>query len=807
MALEALDLIVSALIQLKLPKEAIEFQVLKVALLEDESPREIYSGVVNLASRAKDWKTANLYLSKVEKLTEKDSPELLETYRLKAILKNKEKMYKEAVEIYSILETYSLKLDRTQLAASSNLSKAQIYNLYLSDSKKAEASYKKALDQYENAKNPRGIVGASISYAAYLVKRGKFSAAIDLLMGVENLIEKVELKSRVLFYQTIANAKFQLGLFDDVYKTLNLVSKKIAQIGNVEVRQSLSYASKNLFSLVEMEAKGISAVYRELSKPIDYEQIENEDLKSVILSNRAYLQRMIGSNDNSIRSLLRSIRISSVSSNDSALASDYRNLGLAYLGLGKQKEAQRYLSDSNKISMNLGLEYNRAWTLLGLAEIKIHQKRYKEAKDLIRSGASLIEKMKSPRIVLIKEFLNYLSDRGVRGAAKLSDINSLLKHLGSNGILYNFDSGESGLFVDYTVKDIAEYLLKDLKSIKSSKDQSVRLISRLISFRESLSSIQPWDLTPQMKVRVDKIRSGKLKMISPTSLSGSSDYYHFFAGRETIRVLKISEKSSEILDLDTSKNSVLKTNGLLKSLVDLLATTELVVEDLFNMLVEPISQGFDKGRITKINPGLDLLAIPFKKLFNSNSKTRKLKLKLGNSWSNEEARKKSASFKTIIGKSTDNDLLDSESTFIKNSVGATYQNGARLHIAAHGSYDHRGSMLQMQTESVRFKDLIDSHSREDQITYSACDESISGAEFLKTLVYRKSLFGSARVIGNRNSPSSRSSLDFFSTLYGIDGSPYKNYLNAEKVLSNSNDYVTRSADFTYYYVHSLVSRF
>ena len=135
MALYALDMIVSNLILLNKPEDAI-FQTEKVKYY-DGNYRGGYAGAVNLAVRAKEFDKAE-FMILVEKYTEIDSPQILETVKLKATLNKMSKRYEESIRNLERLALTSKKLNRKNLLAYSILEMAHIYNRFMPDSEKAE---------------------------------------------------------------------------------------------------------------------------------------------------------------------------------------------------------------------------------------------------------------------------------------------------------------------------------------------------------------------------------------------------------------------------------------------------------------------------------------------------------------------------------------------------------------------------------------------------------------------------------------------------------------------------------------------
>lgn len=553
LAVEALELIVSVLIQLNRPKDAIEFQLLRKNFLEeDDSPKDLYSGAVNLAMRAKDWSLASRYLKEVEKLTEKDSPELLNSLRLKAVLNRSRKRYDDALASYKDLESQSRKFDRGTLVASARLAQANLQNLFLSSPDEAKKNYLSAIELYERVDNLSEKFSATVVYAAFLVKRGEYVEALKLLLDLKESAKEQSAEKKASYYQILANIYYQTGNFEKVNESLSETENAAKGISNLELRASVMLFHFNIKALTLVDALGVDAAMPFYEGGKLKIRPQSKEQESVILSNEGYMNRIAGRYPLAVKALLKSIQISTDLNAESALASDYRNLGLTYMANGDLSAAERYLKKAQKLSSKLGLLYNAAWTNLGLSELellnaretlkkyaskavvkssveneenetkkgdqtnlqeidaqklaKVHKKLFQSLENARLSSAKVL----SPKISLsykyllwsFRDVINHALFEPYHGGAKSKKITteipnrqSLIDALGRHAKSYGLVSGKSHLRIDHTLRDIVEFLIADIetsnvnsRSVSSDVRLDLKNLLHMIAFRESLTS-------------------------------------------------------------------------------------------------------------------------------------------------------------------------------------------------------------------------------------------------------------------------------------------------------------------------------
>ena len=636
MALEALDLVISILIQINEPKQAIFFQLEKLKHTEDDSKREIYSGAVNLAARAKEWELANRYLKNVENLTEKESPGLLETYRLRAVLKRREKQYEKSIDFYQKLEDLAMEKKRLRLAASAKLSAAEIFNLYLSDGVKSEKYYLESIELYEKSKSLKGKIKSTMSYAGYLTKKGNFDKAVNLLSSLGPIIGQSSLKDQALYLQILGNARFQLGQFDKVYQILGEITSKLVNVNNLELKKALQLTAQNLRNLTELETKGPQAVHRTLSNVNHYGKGLDNELLALNLSNNGYLLRMVGKYGGSILNHRKAIKIAKEVGNEAALASDYRNLGLSYLANEDYEQAEIYLNKSIELSDKLGLIYNKGWTILGLIELNLNREEFDIAGELLSANFEFLSQTKSQRMRIVVHYLKFLLNSRKYKKPRSEDLLRLIDVISKAGAYYNFKSGKSKNIVDFTLKDFIGSLLDLTLKFDYQDKMILRSFSRLISYRESLGVVGEKASKGILEKILMEINAGKLGMREPEMAMAGQKYIHFFASRETVFVFIISESDSRLEILDASRSTITNSNDILKRLIDLYARTTLVEDDLFEMIFKPIEVFIERSDAIKINPGSNFFNIPLLRILRDRKQFKDLTIKFGNSWAVEE---------------------------------------------------------------------------------------------------------------------------------------------------------------------------
>lgn len=795
MALEALDQIVSMFIQLKDPVKALEFQLLKTKHYED-NPREIYAGAVNLSMRAKNWKVAEKYLREVEKNTGKDSPELLNNLMLSAILSKSSKRYKEAISFYETLGIEAKSRGRNSLLFATKESIADIYNINLANLELAKQNYIESMEGFIAEKDAAKEIGATLNLSGLLSKVGEYSQASSLIKKIENKIASAAPLDKARFYQISANTSYQLGNYLETLEALDKVKPIIEKVDDFELKQQLGLFYFNLKVLLKCDLEGPSECSEYFANNLKNFDLGNDVASSVIYSNAGYIYRISGDYIRSEKNLLKSISISKIVGDKSALANDYRNLGLTYLARKRYSSARSYLNQALGLSEELGLKYNKSWALLGLAELA-YLSESKEAGDkIIKLHSEFIFSVESSKLKLAYLALKYQYGKSLSASEFISKLYDLK-------FLTGFSSGKSTLLLDYTSRDAAELLYKNGKSLSFN---DVKKLSFLTSFRETSSDFNTGDSRSHLEMLHSKYINSKKKLSDILKAKIEGDYLHYFAGRENIYVIKLSDSDYKVAELTANLEELQKMELFLNKLLALYATSDLILEDLYGLLIEPFSREVVDAETLVINPGKSLLGIPFWQLLSDVRTKAKQKFYLSNFFGLRPKEGRVKGISVVEGKSTGSDSIAEEASFIRREFREQTSTSAKgVHFSAHGTFDKGRVNLNLMDGKRDFRSLMFENMNAHMLSFFTCDVSANSSEALNSAVSYKSYGNGGALVGSRGTPNDRSTLlmtkRFFTNLKNRSS-----LLSFEKALysvKQEYSHPAYSANFTYYYVHSL----
>ena len=268
----------------------------------------------------------------------------------------------------------------------------------------------------------------------------------------------------------------------------------------------------------------------------------------------------------------------------------------------------------------------------------------------------------------------------------------------------------------------------------------------------------------------------------------------------------LNSSYSGVVRLKSDSKTILKTTIFLKRLVELMATTVLVENDLYSMIFDEVLPLIDDDQRLAINPGHDLHSVPFSMLLQS----RKIDFYLTNLWKEIAVLHDGSTLNRVFyakGPSRDLDLLEDEIFFLNNiSLPGRKDNTDFFHVAAHGKTDQNEVVFDLGASKKSIFELTDEAKAAKVFYFSSCDESKGGGDLLRASVSSSAFHGGKHLVGTRFRPSSESSLHFMKTFYSEVFGEKEPLLAARSAYRSTKEVFNNpgySANFAYYYVHPL----
>jgi len=236
--------------------------------------------------------------------------------------------------------------------------------------KSVEWSSERSLDNFD------GQFGLAMVH----MRTNSFLSALESLTNLEKKVpESSNPLMRLRLHQQISSALFGLGNLSTALKKLAESSQLIGLLNSPVQKSRYEIMKLNLEAMIYARQGWYEKSGAVFEKAITLsEKAKMVDLRSILLANQGFWQRVRGHADGSL-GLYKQAMALSAAHDLPAKASDLRNLGLAYLAGGRSALAEASLLESEELSLRFNLKQNLGLSKLGLAQIYFERRSFQEA--------------------------------------------------------------------------------------------------------------------------------------------------------------------------------------------------------------------------------------------------------------------------------------------------------------------------------------------------------------------------------------------------------------------------------------------
>lgn len=347
----------------------------------DLADEYLNSGI--LALRAKSFKNSQEYFDKSLAIYQDNE----DTYQSAVVIKNmallvfEQKASEKGVELLKKSRQLFLEDDDQEAATERLLDMANYTRESLNDFSQALIWYRQALDEFKKQDFEQGIIRANIDYANTLMAVGSIKRAITVLESQEDYIDADDEPTLWLRNaQILLNAYYRASLFQEAINLHSKAKNILESIESENLRKLLSLDLANVHALVLAKIGQEATAVKTLNQSIEKARLLEKPRKvAQLLSNLAYIKRKMGELRQSVALFKEALTIDTQERDESAIAFDYRNLGISFLYLEDYEQASQFLNRARKDSERLSLAYNQVYSLVGLAELALARQEPEKA--------------------------------------------------------------------------------------------------------------------------------------------------------------------------------------------------------------------------------------------------------------------------------------------------------------------------------------------------------------------------------------------------------------------------------------------
>ena len=348
------------------------YQVLSVlTYLPDRDVSKSYTSLATIASRLKKWDLVKRALDHLDSYyaSHEVEPALrLELLRMRAILAESTLKKEEVISQWQIF----IESSQAQLDPQSKVRGLVSLGNYLldkvSDFSRAKKYYSEAATFAEEKKI--GSFEAKFGLAMIKMRSNSFNGALLDLMKLE--VDQSSTGNDLItlkINQQLNSALFGLGRLSEATIRQSKTRALFAKLNSASLRSRYEILDLNLNGMILAKQGWYQLATQQFTKALSLsEESKFPELMSLVLANQGFWMRAYGFVDLSVKNYQKALQLDDPL-DETAIASDKRNLGLASLAAFDLASSYRDLSQAENLSIRLGLDSNLALSAMGLAEI------------------------------------------------------------------------------------------------------------------------------------------------------------------------------------------------------------------------------------------------------------------------------------------------------------------------------------------------------------------------------------------------------------------------------------------------------
>ncbi|MEI8025204.1 MAG: hypothetical protein WCI18_02540 [Pseudomonadota bacterium] len=375
------------------------YQVLSVlTYLPDRDVSKSYTALATIASRLKKWdlvKRALDHLDSYYSSHEVEPALRLDLLRMKAILAESTLKKEDVISQWQrFIEASQAKLDH-QAKVRGLVSLGNYLLDKVSDFSGAQKYYAEAASYAEEKKI--GSFEAKFGLAMIKMRSNSFNGALSDLKQLE--VDETSTGNDLItlkINQQLNSALFGLGRLSEASIRQGKTRALFAKLNSASLRSRYEILDLNLNGMILAKQGWYQLATQQFTKALSLsEESKFPELMSLVLANQGFWMRAYGFVDLSVKNYERALQLDDPL-DETAIASDKRNLGLAALAAFDLASSHRYLSESESLSIRLGLDSNLALSRMGLSEILYKGQNFEEALKKINLSISYFLKDYNP---------------------------------------------------------------------------------------------------------------------------------------------------------------------------------------------------------------------------------------------------------------------------------------------------------------------------------------------------------------------------------------------------------------------------
>ena len=362
------------------------YQVLSVlTYLPDRDVSKSYTALATIASRLKKWDLAKRALDRLDAYysSREVEPSLrLDLLRMRAILAESTLKKEDVIAQWKVfIEASQAKLD-SQAKVRGLVSLGNYLLDKVSDFPGAQKYYAEAASYAEEKK--LGSFEAKFGLAMIKMRSNSFNGALSDLKQLE--VDEASTGNDLItlkINQQLNSALFGLGRLSEASIRQGKTRALFANLNSASLRSRYEILDLNLNGMILAKQGWYQLATQQFTKALSLsEESKFPELTSLVLANQGFWMRAYGFVDLSVKNYEKALQLDDPL-DETAIASDKRNLGLAALAAYDLASSNRYLAESEGLSIRLGLDSNLALSRMGLSEIHYRRQNLEEASKKI----------------------------------------------------------------------------------------------------------------------------------------------------------------------------------------------------------------------------------------------------------------------------------------------------------------------------------------------------------------------------------------------------------------------------------------